>query len=105
MIRNYRDQFEGFNLTEDQMIKIDGFIDICEAEIKKAGDFEDRDLRHAAFAAVSKLNEDVQLTLTDTQKTSGATNSSRAAGIDRFKEPYLNPALKLTSEQTGRLTN
>ena len=47
MLKNYRDQFEGLNLTEDQMKKIDGFVETAEAEIKKGeGDFlTDREAR------------------------------------------------------------
>src|SRR5579863_4157665 len=67
MLKNYRDQFEGLNLTDDQMKKIDGFIETAEAAVKKStADGADR---RAGFTAFQKLNDDVQSVLTDAQKT------------------------------------
>jgi Spy/CpxP family protein refolding chaperone len=102
MLKNYRDQFEGLNLTDDQMTKIDGFVTTAEAEVKKAGASEDRDVRRGAFEAMNKLRADVNSVLTDTQKAL-LTKKRNVQSVTRFKEPYVNPALKLTDDQTAKL--
>ncbi len=101
-LKNYRDQFEGINLNEDQMKKIDGFIETAEVEVKKASNPDDREARSAAFAAIRKLDEDVQSVLTDPQKT--ALRAKRQSMmVDRMKQPYANPELKLTDEQSKKI--
>jgi len=101
-LKNYRDQFEGLNLKDDQMKKIDGFIETAEVEVKKAGDPEDRAARTAAFTALRKLDEDVQSVLTDEQKTALRTKQ-QSMMVDRFKQVYTNPELKLTPEQSTKI--
>ena len=101
ILKNYRDQFEGLSLTEDQMKQIDGFVTTAEAEVKKAGT-EGGESRRAAFAAINKLRTDVNGILTDAQK--GLLVKKRnAQSVTRFKEPYANPELKLTDDQKTKL--
>lgn len=102
MIKNYRDQFEGLNLSDDQMKKIDGFVGTAETEINGLAGKTDQESRRAAFTAFRKLNEDVQSVLTDTQKTALAAKR-RQQMMDRFKAAYTAPALKLTDDQTTKI--
>src|SRR5205823_1591197 len=62
-LKNYRDRFEGVNLTDDQMKKIDGFLETAEAEVKKLEGKDDRDSMRAVFGAMRKLREDVDSVL------------------------------------------
>lgn len=102
ILKNYRDQFEGVNLTDDQMKKIDGFIETAQADVKKAGEGNDRESRGAAFAALGKLRENVNSILTDAQKGEMAKKRN-VESVKRFKDRYSNPELKLTDEQKSKL--
>ena len=102
MIKNYRDQFEGLGLTDDQMKKIDGFITTAETEIKSLSGKDDQESRRSAFGAFRKLGEDVQSTLTDSQKTA-LRKKQQAARFDRFKKTYTAPELNLTADQTTKI--
>jgi len=102
MIKNYRDQFEGLGLTDDQMKKIDGFITTAETEIKSLSGKDDQESRRSAFGAFRKLGEDVQSTLTDSQKTA-LRKKQQAARFDRFKKTYTAPELSLTADQTTKI--
>jgi len=102
MIKNYRDQFEGLNLTDDQMKKIDGFVETAEKEIKANAGSEDQDARRQSFTALRKLGEDVQSVLTETQKTA-LSAKRRQMMFTRFKESYTAASLNLTSDQTTKV--
>jgi Spy/CpxP family protein refolding chaperone len=102
MIKNYRDQFEGLGLSDDQMTKIDGFITTAETEIKGLAGKEDQESGRSAFGAMRKLGEDVQSVLTDAQKTA-LRKKQQADRFDRFKKIYTAPELKLTDDQTTKI--
>ena len=104
VVANYRDQFEGLNLTDDQMKKIDGFIETAEAEIKANGSSEDRANRRKSWEALRKLNEDVQSVLNDQQKAA-LQAKQRQQMFDRFKQSYLDPKLNLSEEQTKKIND
>jgi Spy/CpxP family protein refolding chaperone len=100
-LKNYRDQFEGLNLTDDQMKKIDGFLDTATTEVTKAGTGQDG--REATGAALRKLREDVQSVLTDTQKT--ALRAKRIGAMyDDLTKRYTADTLKLTDDQKTKIT-
>ncbi|HWE01988.1 MAG TPA: hypothetical protein VG326_06210 [Tepidisphaeraceae bacterium] len=102
MIKNYRDQFEGLGLSDEQMTKIDGFITTAETEIKGLAAKDDQESRRSAFGAFRKLNEDVQSVLTDAQKTA-LGKKRQTMMFDRFKKTYTAPELKLTDDQTTKI--
>lgn len=99
-LKTYRDRFEGLNLTDDQMKKIDGFLDTATAEVTKAG--TDQEGRRAAGQAMRKLNEDVQSILTDTQKAALRTKQIGQM-YDRMKTTYTADTLKLTDDQKTKI--
>jgi hypothetical protein len=115
MLKNYRDQFEGLNLSDDQMKKIDGFIATAEAEVAKtpAPAAPDANAQPgqgrrgggggAAFQAIRKLNEDVQSILTDTQKAALRAKQV-AARVDRTLATYTAANLMLTDDQKTKVT-
>lgn len=104
-IASYRDQFEGVDLTDDQMKKIDKFLDAAEAEVKKAPATEDRESRRAQFEVLRKLDEDVQSVLTDTQKAKLRSKQNQEF-IDRaFKSQFDNDKVNLTADQKTKLAS
>jgi Spy/CpxP family protein refolding chaperone len=105
MLKTYRDRFEGITpaLTDDQMKKIDGFIETAEAEVKKNAGSTDPEARRASFGAIRKLGEDVNAVLTDEQKT--AIRAKRTAAMfDQMKTTYTADNLKLTDDQKTKIT-
>jgi hypothetical protein len=102
-LKNYRDQFEGLNLSDDQMTKIDGFITTAETEVKRLlGADADDSARREAFAAIRKLDEDVQSVLTDPQKAQ-LRQKRQQMMVDRFKTEYTKASLNLTDDQLKKV--
>ena len=102
MLKNYRDQFEGINLTDDQMKKIDGFLTTAEASIKPLLGKDDEDSRTQRREAFQKLRDNTQAILTETQKTA-LRQKMQAAMVDRSRKEYTKPELKLTDDQLKKV--
>src|SRR5882724_11789768 len=81
-LKNYRDQFEGLKLTDEQMKKIDGFLETATTEVAKAADD-----RRAAGQAMRQLQTDVDSILTDEQKTA-LRGKRQQQMIDRTKATF-----------------
>ena len=100
-LKNMKLLFAGINLTEDQQKKIDNFFEIATREIK---DLEGRDdARQQTGEILSKLRDDVQSVLTETQKKE-LRQKFQQQMFDRLKQTYAKPELNLTDEQQKKIT-
>ena len=104
MLKNFRDQFEGLNLTDDQMKKIDGFLQTATTEMKSLEGKTDQESRDARRAAFQKLNDDTQSVLNDEQKA--ALKVKRATQmVDGMKSRYTAANLNLSEDQTKKIND
>lgn len=103
MLKNYRTQFEGIDLTDDQMAKIDKFIATAEKGFKDLEGQTGQEARQQSRQIMRTLNEDVQSILTDKQKQA-LQQKRQQQMVDRMQKSYTDPKLNLTSDQQTKIT-
>ncbi|HZL37038.1 MAG TPA: hypothetical protein VFC78_17090 [Tepidisphaeraceae bacterium] len=103
MLKNYRDQFEHVDLTDDQMAKIDKFLETAGRNMKALAASKDDESRGQMFQVFRTLNDDVQSILTDHQKQIMRQEQQRKM-FDGMTKMYTDPKLKLTDEQQKKVT-
>lgn len=103
MLKNYRDQFEGLDLTDDQMAKIDKFLATAEAGIKDLAGQTGQDARRAQGQVMRTLRDDVDSVLTDKQKEL-LRKKRQQQMFDRMSKGYTDPKLNLTDDQKTKIT-
>lgn len=103
MLKHYRDQFENVELTDDQMAKIDKFLETAEKNVKDLAASNDPDSRREMFQAMRTLDDDVQSILTDQQKQALRVQRQKMM-FEQFTKPYKDPKLKLSDDQQKKVT-